>query len=417
MYNKIFRAFSAILLISILGVSFAATQTEKTGTATPPNLISLWQHYLVPSQPELNAKEYVLLDVNSGQVIAAKNEHHRVPPASLTKLMTLYIVFSELSSGNIHLDDKVRISKKAWSTGGSRMFVKLGSEVPVKDLIQGVTVQSGNDATMALAEYVGGTIGAFVQMMNQQAKVLGMKDSHFSDPTGLPEPAHLTTAYDLSLLARQIILQFPQYYHFFGEKWFTWNKIRQPNRNRLLWRNIGVDGLKTGHTSSAGFCLIASALQNDTRFLSVVMGTPNDNARQDDSQALLNYAFRFFQSAKIYNANQSIFQQRVWKGKQSKLSLGVSHDFFVTIPKRAYSDLKVTLQLDPKVTAPIKKGQQLGQVQVFLKDQQIASTPLVALNDDPKGGLWTRFMDSIAYFFHKIFGKKAATQIVIGNQS
>lgn len=402
-----------IFLLIILTYRLTVFADANTNPPITPEK-AIWSAYMVPNQPNINARGYVLMDAQSGEVIAAKNPDMKMPPASLTKLMTLYIVFSELANGSIHLDDKVRISKTAWQTGGSRMFVKVGSRVPVKDLIQGVIVQSGNDATMALAQYVGGTEGAFVQMMDQQAKILGMKNSHFSDPTGLPARDHLTTPYDLALLTRAIITKFPQYYHFFKEKWFTWNGIRQPNRNRLLWRNLNVDGLKTGHTNSAGFCLISSAQQDQTRFISVVMGTPSDSARTDDSQALLSYGFRFFQTAKIYNANDSIYQQRVWKGKHKYIPLGVTHDFFVTIPKRAYADLRVSLTINPNVYAPIKKGQTLGTVNVSLKDKAIADQALVALQADPSGGWWTRLVDSIVHWFKNLFHKNNNTKIIIG---
>ena len=403
-----------ILFLIIISLLFS-TQSNAAAT-TPPATTQqdLWSAYMVPAQPKMNAKGYVLMDAKSGEVIAAKNAHLKMPPASLTKLMTLYLVFNDLAEGNIHLDDKIRISKKAWQTGGSRMFVKVGSKVPLKDLIQGVIVQSGNDATMALAEYVGGTEGAFVQMMDQQSKILGMKDSHFSDPTGLPKADHLTTPYDLALLTRAIITRFPQYYHFFSEKWFTWNGIRQPNRNRLLWRNFNVDGLKTGHTNSAGYCLISSAQQDSTRFISVVMGTSTDAVRADDSQALLNYGFRFFQSAKIYNANDSIYQQRVWKGTHKYISLGVAKDFYVTIPRRAYPDLKVSLTVNPSVYAPVQKGQALGTVNVALKNKIVASEPLVAMQADPSGGWWTRFIDSIVHWFSHLFHKDSNTEVIIG---
>ncbi len=410
--RQLFRLSLILLLIALTYrfTVFADTPTDQA-IASPK---AIWSAYMVPNQPSIDAKGYVLMDAQSGEVIAAKNPNMKMPPASLTKLMTLYIVFSELANGNIHLDDKVRISKAAWQTGGSRMFVKVGSRVPVKDLIQGVIVQSGNDATMALAQYVGGTEGAFVQMMDQQAKILGMNNSHFSDPTGLPARDHLTTPYDLALLTRAIITKFPQYYHFFKEKWFTWNGIRQPNRNRLLWRNLNVDGLKTGHTNSAGFCLISSAQQDQTRFISVVMGTPNDSARTDDSQALLSYGFRFFQTAKIYNANNSIYQQRVWKGEHKYITLGVTHDFFVTIPKRAYPDLRVSLTINPNVYAPVKKGQALGVVNVSLKDKVIAHKALVALQADPSGSWWTRLIDSIVHWFKNLFHKNNRTEIIIG---
>ena len=409
--HSFFVLFLTIFSLCSTSIACAATSTISTQNSNP------WATYMVPSEPNVNAKSYVLMNVQSGTIVASKNADIRMQPASLTKLMTLDIVFSELASGRIHLDDKVRISKKAWQTGGSRMFVRVGSEVPVKDLLQGVIVQSGNDATMALAEYIGGTEAGFVQMMDQEAAVLGMKKSHFSDPTGLPMPDHLTTAHDLAILARHIIITYPQYYHFFGEKWFTWNKIRQPNRNRLLWRNLNVDGLKTGHTAEAGFCMVSSAMQDSTRFLTVVMGTPTDDARQNDSQALLSYGFRFFQSAKIYNANDVITQQRVWKGEDKYLSLGVAKDFYVSIPRRAYSDLKVTLSITPNITAPIAAGQTLGSVQVYLKNMQIATAPLVALKADAKGGWWTRLIDAISHWFHNLFHKDKGSEVLIGKST
>jgi len=411
--------FLTTFLLPFATISTAESTSKAPSTTPTSNSVltdqkDIWSAYLVPAEPNINAKGYVLMDAQSGKVIAAKNAHTKMPPASLTKLMTLYIVFNELAQGTIHLDDKVTISKHAWQTGGSRMFVKVGSKVPVKDLIQGVIVQSGNDATVALAEYVGGTESAFVQLMDQQAKVLGMKDSHFSDPTGLPAPDHLTTPYDLALLAHAIITNFPQYYHFFGEKWFTWNHIRQPNRNRLLWRNFNVDGLKTGHTSEAGYCLISSAKQNDTRFVAVVMGTPSDAARANDSQALLNYGFRFFQSAKIYNGNDNVYQQRVWKGEHKYIALGVNKGFYVTIPRRAYPDLQVSLTINPNAYAPIEKGQVLGTINVSLKGKKIATHPLVALQADPLGGWWTRFTDSIVHWFSHLFHKTSNNEITIG---
>ena len=407
------RLLLSFLMIMSLPLTLSAADASVAAPATAA-ASNPWGSFLVPNAPSLNAKAYVLMDAKSGEVMAAKNEHLRIPPASLTKLMTLYLVFRDLATGRIHLDDDVTISKDAWQTGGSRMFIKVGSEVKVSDLIQGVIVQSGNDATMALAEYVGGTEDAFVQMMDQQAKALGMNDSHFSDPTGLPKPDHLTTAYDLALLARAIITQYPQYYHFFGEKWFTWNHIRQPNRNRLLWRNFNVDGMKTGHTEEAGYCQVSSAEQQDTRFISVVLGTPTDADRANESQALLNYGFRFFETAQIYKANAVISEQRAWKAENKIIALGVAQDFYVTIPRSAYSQLNVSLKINSEIEAPITKGQAFGSVVVALGTQQIASAPLVALADDPRGGWWTRFIDAITHWFHKIFHKKEASQIVIG---
>ena len=407
--RRLISLFSTALVCSAFMVSADPASTLALNANT-----TVFSQYLVPSQPELDAKAYLLIDAKSGTVLAAKDPNKRLEPASLTKLMTLYIVFNELADGRIHLNDPVLISKKAWQTSGSRMFIKVGSHVSVEDLIQGVTVQSGNDATVALAEYIGGTDSAFVQMMDEEARKLGMKDSHFSDPTGLPAPDHTTTAYDLGLLARALITQFPQYYHFFGEKWFTWNGIRQPNRNRLLWRNFNVDGLKTGHTDAAGFCLISSSQQNDSRFVAVVLGAPSDSARADDSQALLNYGFRFFQSVKIYSAKDIISQQRVWKGANKYIGISVPLDYYVTVPRSAYQDLSVSVTLNNSIQAPIAKGQAVGMVTVYLKGQSISQQPLVAMQADPLAGWWTRFWDAVSYFFHNLFNKNESTQVVMG---
>lgn len=409
-----------LFLFATLPFASSAADEAKTTPATQPVTAAPaqdpWASYLIPAAPSLKAKSYVLMAVQGGKILASKADNVKLPPASLTKLMSLYLVFKELASGRINLDDKVLISKTAWKTGGSRMFVKLGSEVSVNDLIRGVITDSGNDATMALAEYVGGNVDTFTQMMDQQVKVLGMKDTHFSDPTGLPKPDHLTTAHDLAILARAIIIEFPQYYHFFSEKWMTWNKIRQPNRNRLLWRNIGVDGMKTGHTEGAGFCLITSGVQHGTRLLSVVMGTPTDMARANESQALLSYGFRFFQSAQIYKGGEVISQQRAWKGVEKNIALGVAKDFYVTIPRAAYPDLKVGLSINSDIEAPITKGQALGEITVSLKGQTIATAPLVALKADAAGGWFTRFIDAIAHFFHNLFHGSKTQQVVVGGE-
>jgi D-alanyl-D-alanine carboxypeptidase (penicillin-binding protein 5/6) len=409
--------FLSILFIGVFCLvntnSWAAEAITNPAVAAQNQNVNPWGKYMVPAQPDLDAKAYVLMDAKSGAIAAAKNADAKLPPASLTKLMTLYLVFSELASGHIHLTDQVLISKKAWQTGGSRMFVQVGTHVTLQDLIMGVTVQSGNDATMALAEYLGGTDTAFVQMMDDEAKKLGMNNSHFSDPTGLPAPDHLTTATDLAILARALITQFPQYYHFFGEKWFTWNGIRQPNRNRLLWRNFNVDGLKTGHTDEAGFCLISSSQQDNTRLIAVVLGAPSDTARADDSQALLNYGFRFFQTVKVYNASDMISEQRVWKGASKYVSISVPQDFYITIPRTAYSALKVSVTIQNDVVAPVVAGEALGTVNVYLKDQLIAQQNLVAMQADPAGGWWTRFTDAVARFFHNMFHKTTDTERMI----
>jgi len=404
MFKKI--RFTLVALISI-----ALFTCQMTAFANTP-AVANWSSYNIPSAPELNAKAYILVDAATGQVLAAKNPDMKLEPASLTKLMTLYLVFSELANGQLKLTVQVLISKKAWKTGGSRMFVKVGSKVSVEDLIQGITVQSGNDATVALAEHLGGTTDAFVQMMNQSAESLGMDNTHFADPTGLPSPENLSSAHDLSILASAIIDQYPQYYHYFSEKWFVWNNIRQPNRNKLLWREFNVDGLKTGYTAGAGYCLVSSAAQNGTRFVTVVLGAPNAETRANDSQALLNYAFRFFQTQKIYSAGQNIVEQRVWKGQDKYVALGVAKNFGVTLPRTALADIKITMEYSNDIVAPVTQNQVVGTINVYLKNQLIATQSIVALRDDPKGGFFTRFFSGIAHFFYGLFHKDTVMQDV-----
>ncbi|MBL4647592.1 MAG: D-alanyl-D-alanine carboxypeptidase [Gammaproteobacteria bacterium] len=380
-----------------------AKPTTPTPPATPIAQASSTHTnpaYLLPSAPNLSATSYILMDANSGKIIAQKNADVRHPPASLTKLMTLYLTFKGLATGQLHLTDKVTISKKAWKIGGSRMFLRVGTKVSVENLIQGVIVDSGNDATTALAEYVGGTESAFVQLMDQQAQILGMKNTHYTDPTGLPHPNHYSTANDLAVLTQAIIQRFPSYYHFFSEKWFSWNGIRQPNRNRLLWRNQGVDGLKTGHTEAAGYCLITSAKQNSMRLISIIMGAPTDMARAEESQALLSYGFRFFQTKQLYKANQVITITRIYSGKQKQITLGLNKDFDLTLPKMAFNHIKISIDVDKTIKAPIKKGQQLGTIIIQTDHNILIKQPLVALQEVPKGSWWRRFIDWCILLFH-----------------
>jgi len=354
---------------------------------------------LVPPAPTLNAKGYVLMDANSGTIIASSHMDQRMPPASLTKIMTLYITFQALKSGQIHLNDKVRVSNKAWRTGGSRMFLKVGSSVPVQDLIEGVIVASGNDACVTIAQYIGGTEATFAQLMNQTAKQLGMNATHYVDSTGLPNSNHYSTPHDMAILAHAVIKNFPEYYHFFGQKWIKYNNIKQPNRNRLLWRDGSVDGLKTGHTKSAGYCLVSSGKRDNMRLISVMMGTPSDGARATTSQALLNYGFRFYKTYSLFGANKAITKQRIWLGKDKFATFGITQPLFVTIPVGQYQALKASIQLPTRIEAPISKGNSYGQVQVTLNGQTVTHVPLVALDNDPKGGLWTRMTDHIVMFF------------------
>ncbi len=364
------------------------------------------QPTLIPSPPSIDAKGFILEDVHSGKVLAEKNADERMSPASLTKLMTLYLTFDALSRGQIQLDSKVRVSVKAWRMGGSKMFIRAGNKVTVNDLIRGIIVDSGNDACIAMAEYIAGSENAFVNLMNQQANLLGMTNTHYTDATGMPHPNHYSSPRDIAKLARAIILTFPQYYSYFSEKSFTYNKIKQHNRNRLLWRSIDADGMKTGHTSQAGYCLVASAKQDDTRLLSVVMGTPSDNSRTDDSQALLTYGFRFFESHKLYSAGKAIDEARVWKGAAKNIPVGLAHDMVVTIPKGQYNNLKATMLLDKIITAPVKQGQTLGKVDITLDSKEVAQQPLLALQASPKGSIWRRMSDAVSLSIHKFLAKK-----------
>lgn len=355
---------------------------------------------IIPAPPELSAKSYVLMDANTGKILVQKNAHQKLPPASLTKVMSIYVIENALANGQINLDDPVRITKKAWQTKGSRMFVKPDTNVPVRDLIKGIIIASGNDATVALSEYVGGNTETFVSMMNQTAKLTGMLNTHFDNPDGLPSDSHYSTAYDLARLTRHLIYDFPQYYPWFKQKWFTYNNIKQPNRNRLLWRDPSADGVKTGHTKAAGFCLIASAKRGDTRLISVVMGTPSDSARARDSQTLLNYGFRFYESHKLYSAGQTITAPRVYLGEYKKVPLGLVRDFYVTVPAGSYEKLKAQITLKTPLKAPIKKGEAYGAITIISGTQKITERPLVALMNDPEGGFFTRMKDHIALMFN-----------------
>jgi D-alanyl-D-alanine carboxypeptidase (penicillin-binding protein 5/6) len=354
-----------------------------------------------PIPPSLQAAAYILIDAQSGKIITQQNATVKRAPASLTKMMTLYVVSSALKSGQIRLDTEVPISEDAWRMGGSKMFVKVGQNVKVRDLIQGIIVDSGNDACVAMAEYLGGNEPSFASMMNQQAQELGMKNSHFTDSTGMPHPDHYTTAQDLAILARALIAHFPEYYGWYKEKWFTYAGIRQPNRNRLLWRDSSVDGIKTGHTEEAGFCLVASAKKDDTRLISVVLGDPSDSARASDSQALLNYGFHFFETHVVYNAGSAVENVSVLKGQKPTVSAGVVKNLYVTLPVNQYKNIVVTKDIPKNLSAPIKKGQVIGKIVIKLNNEVIATQPLVALEEDPQGGIWTRIKDSIRMMWNK----------------
>ncbi len=406
-YFSRLRILLVFMALFGLTLGFAQSNAQST-TEDLPSLANLprpaaLNPILTPDPPHLDAKGYILIDANSGKILAGKNIDERMEPASLTKLMTLYVISTAIKQGRITLNDEVTISKKAWKTGGSRMFLKEGQRVPVKDLIRGIIVDSGNDACVAMAEYIAGSEDAFASLMNQEAQALGMTNSHFAESTGLPKSDHYSTPRDLGILTRAIIKNFPNDYQWYKEKWFTFNGIKQPNRNRLLWWDKSVDGLKTGHTKEAGFCLISSAMRHGMRLISVVMGTPTDNARAEESQRLLNYGYRFFETHKLYGAGIPLIEPRIWKGKSKHIPMGLMHDFYVTIPSGQYKNLTANIKLKGALHAPIEKGQQYGDVVVKLSGKPYANLPLVALQNDPRGGIWRRMTDSIGLTFHNMF--------------
>lgn len=377
----------------------ALDQTIQKATPTPgapPTII--------PSAPNINAKAYLLMDAKTGKIIAEKNSDTRLPPASLTKTMTLYVVSKALANNQIHLEDLVRVSNTAWKIGGSRMFVKEGQMVSIEDLLKGIIVDSGNDACVAIAEHLGGSEEGFTEIMNSQAQSLGMVNSHFTDSTGLPNPELYTTAKDLAILSQAIVNEFPQYYHWYKEKWFTFNGIRQPNRNRLLWRDSQVDGIKTGHTNDAGFCLISSAQRGDMRLIAIVLNSPSDSTRADDSERLLNYGFRFFETRNLYKANQTITKVRLYKSDNQHINVGLLTDDYVTIPTGQYNRLTVSSKVPEFLEAPVKKGQEVGELIVKFDDKIIAKKPLLALSDEKTGGFYTRAVGAMQILFTRWFG-------------
>ncbi len=357
---------------------------------------------LVPAPPQIAARAYIVMDADTGKVILASREEERFPPASLTKMMTSYIVEDELTKGNISKSDLVPVSVKAWRSQGSRMFIQEGTQVLLSDLLKGIIIQSGNDASVAVAEYIAGSEAAFADLMNQHANLLGMDNSQFMNATGLPADDHFSSARDMAILARAIIKDFPEHYGIYSEKYFTYNKIRQPNRNKLLWRDNSVDGLKTGHTEAAGYCLVASAKRDGMRLISVVMGTKSEEARAQESQKLLAYAFRYFRTHQLYKEGERLQTTQVWGGKVDQVDLGPAADLAVTVARGKSDQLQATLDLDNVIEAPLSKGDVFGKVQVKLGDELVAEVPVVALQDVEEAGLLKRIWDKIALFFYNL---------------
>lgn len=356
-----------------------------------------------PKPPSIAANSYLLMDFNSETLLVEFDINKRVDPASITKMMTAYVVFSELTSGNLRTSDLVTISEKAWKTGGSKMFIEVNKKITIADLLKGMIIQSGNDACVALAEYIAGSEETFADLMNQHAKKLGMQNSHFINSTGLPDSNHYITAKDAAILAKAIIVQFPEYFPMFSEKEFTFSGITQNNRNTLLWRDPSVDGFKTGHTQAAGYCLVSTAKRNGMRLISVVMGTESKKIRADESQKLFDYGFRFFETNLLYKGNEKRVNIEVWKGDDENVDLGLADDLYVTIPRGQYKDLQGKVDMPNYITAPVKKSQTIGTLNIELNDKPIISKPLVALSTVAAGGWWTRTTDSIGLWF-KSFG-------------
>ncbi len=384
--NRIRNLFSPLLafvLMSLIGVAVRA-QT-------------------IPPPPQMPVRGYVLMDYQSGNLLANLKGEERMEPASITKLMTAYVIYQALASGKIRLQDQVTISEKAWRTPGSKMFVKVGSQVSVEDLLMGVVVQSGNDATVALAEYVAGSEETFVKLMNQEAERLGLTNSHFVNASGLPDPNHYMSARDIAVLTRALIRDFPDQYTRYSVRSFKYNNIEQQNRNRLMLQDPTVDGVKTGHTQSAGYCLVASAKRDDTRLISVVLGSERERDRFQASQTLLNYGFSFFESRKLYDAETAIVEPRIWKGQENRLPLGVTYPLYVTVPKGQAPQVSTTTIVQPHIVAPAQKGQAFGEIAVRLGEQEVSRTPLVALREVPESGWFGRMIDAILLFFYSLF--------------
>ncbi|QNT07472.1 MULTISPECIES: D-alanyl-D-alanine carboxypeptidase family protein [Marinomonas] len=358
---------------------------------------------LIPTPPQLSASSYILMDAYTGDVLVEHNADEALPPASLTKLMTAYIVEYELARGNLSMEDKVTVSENAWRMEGSRMFIREGTQVSIEDLLRGIIIQSGNDASVAAAEYIAGSESAFADLMNQHAKLLGMTNTNFVNSTGFPAENHYSSAHDIAKISRATILQFPENYAMYAEKEFVYNDIRQPNRNRLLWRDKTVDGLKTGHTEAAGYCLAASAVRNGTRLITVVMGTASDAARAAEAQKLLDFGFRYYETRKLYSRGQVVNNAQVWGGSQSSVKVGFAEDVLVTMPRQQSDAMTATLDMQPEIVAPIAIGDVLGKIVVGSEAGVLLERPVVALEAVEEGGFFKRMFDKIKLFFMNLF--------------
>ena len=358
----------------------------------------------VPDAPELDLKSYILIEPNTNTVIAEFNSSSEIEPASMTKIMTVYVTADQISNDLISIDDEVLISEKAWRMEGSRMFVEAGKKVSVSDLLKGIIIQSGNDASVAISEYVGGTERGFVDLMNAYASSLNMNNTIFQNSTGLPDDNHFSSAQDLAILTSNLITKFPDIYSFYKEKQFTFNDIKQLNRNKLLWRDDSSDGVKTGHTEAAGYCLVGSAKRGDMRLITVVAGSDSDNNRFLASQRLLEYGFRFFATQKVLNANQEYKKINIWGGEEKTLSLGVLEDVSITLPRTSFKDLTVNYNYSNNIQAPIEVGQKIGTLEIISNDEIVFSTNLVALDNIKSKGFFGRLWSKFVLWILSLFG-------------
>ncbi|WP_080290701.1 D-alanyl-D-alanine carboxypeptidase family protein [Pseudomonas syringae] len=361
---------------------------------------------MIPAPPQLSAKSWVLMDAATGTIIGSQNADTHLPPASLTKLMTVYVATNEIQAGRLKADDPVTVSENAWRTGGSRMFLDPGAVVPVHDLLRGVVIDSGNDASVALSEHIAGSEDAFAGLMNVTAHKLGLTDTQFMNPTGLPAPGHYSSAHDMAQLARAIINDESAYYSLYARKYFTWNSIRQPNRNLLLWRDPSVDGLKTGHTEEAGYCMVTSALRDGRRLISAVFGSTTLNNRAEDTQKILNYGFRFFETKTYQQGGQVLAQPRLWKGEKNVIAVGLLDDVTLTLPKNSNRKVEGRLRINNALAAPIAIGDVVGSFELYDGENKLTIQPLIALEAGESGGWWTRAWDAFHLFFAELFDVK-----------
>lgn len=368
-----------------------------------PFCIDLFAQSMVPKAPKLNLDSYILLEANTNTVIAEFNSENQISPASMTKVMSGYVIADQIASGAISLDDKVLVSEKAWKTGGSKMFIEAGKRVSVRDLLSGIVIQSGNDATVAMAEYVAGSEEGFVDFMNAYASELGLSNTLFQNAVGWTDPNHFSSVNDLAQLTKALIANFPDHYATYKEKEFTFSGIRQLNRNKLLWRDDSVDGVKTGHTESAGYCLISSAKRNDMRLIAVVAGSPSENERLISSQRLLEYGFRFFATQKLISKDSEITSAKVWGGKMDEVALGTKEDILLTLPRSDFKNIKANYNFKNNIQAPISNGDVIGDIEFISNDRVVLSAPLVAIESVEAKGFFGRIWARIVFWILSLF--------------